>query len=294
MQYFGVPRCPYCKKRVNIIRTWSLKKQGEYKCPRCNGISNIFQSPLIWVAALLAIFCGIALYFFHKFIAADMGLKAAVEILIPFAAFFVISLFMIYLKQPVIKKAQKRKLGVRPQKIESASDVNKRKGMEGRRVNFRDDAENIMNRSETPKQGPALQKKKNGKLPSVAPKASKTDSVPFQLNINEKELNRDRVIEARNEARNNEPKEKPDRLQRESAEVIQSANISENIEERIKLNRTAEIPVRKINQNAEPVEREIRPVEISDDFFAKYDDREYVNRRLKEIEAEENKEKKSE
>ena len=37
MQYFGVPICPYCKKRVNLIRTWSLKRQGEYKCPRCGG-----------------------------------------------------------------------------------------------------------------------------------------------------------------------------------------------------------------------------------------------------------------
>ena len=45
MQYFGVPRCPYCKKRVNLIRTWSLKRQGEYRCPRCGGISNIFLSP---------------------------------------------------------------------------------------------------------------------------------------------------------------------------------------------------------------------------------------------------------
>ena len=55
MQYFGVPRCPYCKKRVNLIRTWSLKRQGEYRCPRCGGISNIFLSPLVYVFALLEV-----------------------------------------------------------------------------------------------------------------------------------------------------------------------------------------------------------------------------------------------
>ena len=59
MQYFGVPTCPYCKKRVNLIRTWSLKRQGEYRCPRCGGISNIYLSPLVYVFALVAVFAGV-------------------------------------------------------------------------------------------------------------------------------------------------------------------------------------------------------------------------------------------
>ena len=77
MQYFGVPKCPYCKKRVNFIRTWSLKRQGEYQCPRCGGISNIFLSPLVYVFALLAVFSGAAVYFFHKFISLNLHNKAS-------------------------------------------------------------------------------------------------------------------------------------------------------------------------------------------------------------------------
>ena len=77
MQYFGVPRCPYCKKRVNLIRTWSLKRQGEYQCPRCGGISNVFLSPLIYVLALLAVFSSGAIYFFHKFVLDDVDLTPA-------------------------------------------------------------------------------------------------------------------------------------------------------------------------------------------------------------------------
>lgn len=107
MHYFGVPVCPYCKKRVNLIRTWSLKRQGEYQCPRCGGISNIFLSPLIYVLALLAVFAGGALYFFHKFVLDDITLKTAVYVFIPFAAFFLFSLFMVYLEKPVIKKVSK-------------------------------------------------------------------------------------------------------------------------------------------------------------------------------------------
>lgn len=108
MQYFGVPRCPYCRKRVNLIRTWSLKRQGEYKCPRCGGISNVFLSPLVYVFALLAVFCGGAVYFFHRFILNDIDLFTGLQVIIPFGVFFLLSLFMVYLEKPVIKKVEKK------------------------------------------------------------------------------------------------------------------------------------------------------------------------------------------
>ena len=104
MQYFGVPRCPYCKKRVNLIRTWSLKRQGEYRCPRCGGISNIFLSPLVYVFALLAVFAGGAIYFFHRFVLDDVDLFTCLQVAVPFAVFFLLSLFMVYLAKPVIKR----------------------------------------------------------------------------------------------------------------------------------------------------------------------------------------------
>lgn len=110
MKYFGIPTCPYCRKRVNLVRTWSLKRQGEYQCPRCSGISNIFLSPLIYVFALLAVFSGGALYFFHKFVLDDIALKTIWQVMIPFVAFFLISLFMVYLEKPVIKKIPKAEL----------------------------------------------------------------------------------------------------------------------------------------------------------------------------------------
>ena len=108
MRYFGVPACPYCKKRVNLIRTWSLKKQGEYICPRCGGISNIYLSPLIYVFALLAVFSGGTVYFFHRFILDDLELATVFQVMLPFVIFFLLSLFMVYLAKPVIKKVQRK------------------------------------------------------------------------------------------------------------------------------------------------------------------------------------------
>ena len=106
MQYFGVPTCPYCKKRVNLIRTWNLKREGEYKCPRCGSISNIYLSPLIYVFSVLAICTSVCIYFFHKFVLDDIELFTCVYILIPFVLFYILSLFAVYLKKPVIKRVQ--------------------------------------------------------------------------------------------------------------------------------------------------------------------------------------------
>ena len=122
MQYFGVPKCPYCKKRVNFIRTWSLKRQGEYQCPRCGGISNIFLSPLVYVFALLAVFSGAAVYFFHNLIFDDVDLTTVFQVILPFAVFFLLSLFLVYLAKPVIKRVPREEQGKKARPQPTAED----------------------------------------------------------------------------------------------------------------------------------------------------------------------------
>ena len=116
MQYFGIPTCPYCKKHVNLVRTWRLKREGEYKCPRCGGISNIYLSPLVYVFAVLAICAGVCIYFFHKFVLDDIKLFTCLQIFIPFAIFFFLSLFTVYLKRPVIRRVQREAPRQAPQR----------------------------------------------------------------------------------------------------------------------------------------------------------------------------------
>ena len=100
MQYFGIPTCPYCKKHVNLVRTWRLKREGEYKCPRCGGISNIYLSPLVYVFAVLAICAGVCIYFFHKFVLDDIKLFTCLQIFIPFATFLLFKPFHGVFKAP--------------------------------------------------------------------------------------------------------------------------------------------------------------------------------------------------
>lgn len=135
MQYFGIPTCPYCKKHVNLVRTWRLKREGEYKCPRCGGISNIYLSPLVYVFAVLAICAGVCIYFFHKFVLDDIKLFTCLQIFIPFAIFFFLSLFTVYLKRPVIRRVQR----------EAPQQAPQRSAEPERRAQSRDDTFTEMN-----------------------------------------------------------------------------------------------------------------------------------------------------
>ena len=64
---------------------------------------------------MLAICAGVCIYFFHKFVLDDIGLFTCLYIFIPFAAFFLLSLFTVYLKKPVIKRVQRPAPDVRRQ-----------------------------------------------------------------------------------------------------------------------------------------------------------------------------------
>ncbi|MFI3325093.1 MAG: hypothetical protein R3Y35_02845 [Clostridia bacterium] len=111
MKYFGIPTCPYCKKSVNLIRVWRIKKSGEFMCPRCKGISNVYLSPLIYLLAVICISAGFLTYFFDRFIWATTSITSPIKVLVPFLIFFILSLFMVYLKKPIIRKIKKTKDG---------------------------------------------------------------------------------------------------------------------------------------------------------------------------------------
>lgn len=111
MKLFGIPTCPYCRKRVNYFRAWSLRKHGEYRCPRCKGISNIYLSPLTYALAFIAIAAGFLIYFFAKFISDSIGVITVLEVLAPFVVFFLITPFMVYFKKPVIRRVRKTQDG---------------------------------------------------------------------------------------------------------------------------------------------------------------------------------------
>lgn len=245
MQYFGVPRCPYCKKRVNLIRTWSLKRQGEYRCPRCGGISNIFLSPLVYVFALLAVFCGGAVYFFHRFILDDVDLTTCLQVLIPFAVFFLLSLFMVYLAKPVIKKVPREEKGRKKRQAPAAPPPEPRPSR-SRRPAPSGEYENLPRGQQVagPQHQPTLPPKEAPAPRAVRENVQRTTVLP--------------------------PSQQPPRRRPAPA---QEAPVRE-------------APRRAPVQEPRKASRVVGDVELpvsNEDFFAKYNDPAYIERRLKEL-----------
>lgn len=279
-KYFGVPTCPYCKKRVNLIRTWSLKRQGEYCCPRCGGISNIYLSPLIYVFALLAIFSGGSVYFFHKFVLDDIDFSIVLQVILPFAIFFLLSLFMVYLAKPVIKKVPKTKIE-RKRRQQAAKEAQRRPASQPSQQMFYDDQEYLPNREYAAGGYDRNEEDGNMKVVRSAPEDS---AYREQLPGPQQNLRPARPLP---------PEDQPERAQQTVAQKIAASRAATPATQE----KMAERAAAKA-EKAAPVERAVSPLspgssaaekpsaftgDGEEDFFSKYNDPEYVQRRLKEM-----------
>ncbi len=342
MQYFGIPKCPYCRKRVNLIRTWSLKRQGEYQCPRCGGISNIFLSPLVYVFALLAVFSGGAVYFFHKFILDDIGLTTCFQVFIPFAVFFLLSLFMVYLAKPVIKRVSKEEMNKKKQPAKAAAGA--RTGVSGQTGRIYADRDEYLPQNDyrtgsfpqnPPVKAPTPQAVKDGAQPTavmprdgslsrtaarrpVSPQGSVTSqrqAVPRQEIspaaqrrrtaqqtaaqgqrpvVSQATQTQARVSAIREEAPAQPVRQAVPRTSQPAPQRREQPQVQTPVAPRPQQPVRREAPaVRQNIQEPRQASRVVSSVELPNvggDFFAKYDDPAYVERRLKEIQEKKDKE----
>ena len=103
MKRFGLPACPYCGLKIGPVRTWILKSQGEYQCIRCGGISNIVLHPAVSFLAAAAILISILIFMFFRFLVGEITLESIGYMMIPYVIFFLISVFMVKLKRPIVR-----------------------------------------------------------------------------------------------------------------------------------------------------------------------------------------------
>lgn len=98
--------CPYCGKKVGLLRCWILKSQGEYRCPQCGGYSNIVLSPAILIIAALAILISGGLYAAQLLFIRSFSWQILVLVFLPFLLFYLLSVFMVGLRKPAVRKKQ--------------------------------------------------------------------------------------------------------------------------------------------------------------------------------------------
>lgn len=107
MKRFGRPQCPYCGKKVGILNTWTLRKRGEYTCPRCQGLSNVVLDIFVPLFAALAILVALFSFVINRVGEYPITLATFLWILGPFLVFYIVSLFLVHLRRPVLHRTEK-------------------------------------------------------------------------------------------------------------------------------------------------------------------------------------------
>lgn len=106
LKRFRKPRCPYCGDKLNYVKTWVLRRRGEYICPKCGGLSNVHLDPLIFGLGFLAIIIGAAFFVVGLVFGSNLALITLPGILVPFLLFFLVSVFLVRLKKPAPPRPQ--------------------------------------------------------------------------------------------------------------------------------------------------------------------------------------------
>jgi hypothetical protein len=100
-------KCPYCGKKLNFFLAWTLKREGEYRCTACNGISNIIVEPFTRILAIIAIAVSALLFIVFGLIFNHITFWLVFAVILLFFLFFLLSSFTIHLERPIIRRHRK-------------------------------------------------------------------------------------------------------------------------------------------------------------------------------------------
>ena len=88
---WGLPRCPYCGKKLGFWEAWLLRTKGEYLCPKCGSVSNIkFQKTTYGMAAIVSIL-GLGILLLSTLLIQNHSLWGIPLVLFPFLLFVFLS-----------------------------------------------------------------------------------------------------------------------------------------------------------------------------------------------------------
>ena len=99
MNSFHNPRCPYCGKKLGYFNAWAIKTQGEYRCKKCGGFSDVMLAQGIYVLSLIMTAVG-AVFFLLAFLKiTELNVFSVLMVVLPFALFFLLSVFFVRLRK---------------------------------------------------------------------------------------------------------------------------------------------------------------------------------------------------
>ena len=125
MKSFGRAVCPYCGKKVNLAAAWGLRRRGEYRCPRCQGISNVTLSGAAMPLAFVAISLSALLLVGSVVLLPQADWWVILVVAAPFVVFYILSLFCVQLKKPVLRRTSPAPRPTPSQEPQSREDLEK-------------------------------------------------------------------------------------------------------------------------------------------------------------------------
>lgn len=97
-------KCPYCGEKLNYAKAWTLKRRGEYICPKCGGLSNVQLGSKIYTLGFFAILFGLICFVVGLIFGSTLALFTLGGIFLVFLIFFLISPTFVILRKPAPPK----------------------------------------------------------------------------------------------------------------------------------------------------------------------------------------------
>lgn len=111
MKKLQYPQCPYCGKKVNPLLAFTLKNEGEYRCTKCSGVSNIELNPTVYKMAVGMVLAAAVVFVVEELLVRQFVWYSALLVLLPFLIFYILSSLFLELKRPVIKRKRMERRG---------------------------------------------------------------------------------------------------------------------------------------------------------------------------------------
>lgn len=90
---FKLGRCPYCKSKVPYTKAFFERDNGEYTCPDCDEVSNIYFIKRMNIVISIVSVVAVTVFVLYLFFGNKASLLGAILVMIPFVLFFLMTPF---------------------------------------------------------------------------------------------------------------------------------------------------------------------------------------------------------
>ena len=98
------PQCPYCGKKLGFATAFSLRREGEYCCKACGGVSNITLVRRIYPFAGICVAIAAVFVVLGAFVLQTVNWLILLGTILPFVVFYIGTPFFLELKRPILHR----------------------------------------------------------------------------------------------------------------------------------------------------------------------------------------------